>query len=315
MRVVFAGTPEFAVPCLQALIDAPDVEVIGVFTQPDRPAGRGKKILQSPVKKLALTAGLNVFQPLALKSDAEISLLEQLQPDLMVVTAYGLLLPQRVLDIPRLGCVNLHASLLPRWRGAAPIQRAIAAGDNVSGVTLMQIESKLDSGPMLAKSQIDIGEQTNAGDLHDSLSVMAGKLLADNLEAIKNMSLVAEVQDEGLVTYAHKLSKQESSLDWSRSAKSLALQIRAFNPWPGSTFNLNENKIRVLGCRVEENHLVNKASIKGEVISADKFGIAVQTNEDILVIEKLQKPGGKPMAVKDFLNGVEVTVGTVLSEL
>jgi len=231
MRIVFAGTPEFAVADLQVLLDSGH-EVVAVYTQPDRPAGRGRKLKASPVKELAQAAGIPVEQPASLKPVDEQQRLAEYRPDLMVVVAYGLLLPPAVLDIPTRGCVNVHASLLPRWRGAAPIQRSILAGDTETGVTLMQMEAGLDTGPMIASVRCPIGEQDNAQMLHDRLSQLGAQLLAEQLDAILAGNLNPQVQDEALVTYAEKLSKDEAAIDWTRPARRILRQVNAFNPWP-----------------------------------------------------------------------------------
>ena len=316
MRVVFAGTPEFSVPCLQALIGC-GVNLVGVYCQPDRPAGRGKKLQASPVKQLALAHALPVFQPENLRQPNAIAELAGLSPDLMVVTAYGLLLPREVLEIPRLGCVNLHASLLPRWRGAAPIQRAIEAGDVTTGVTLMQMEAQLDAGPILAKSTIHIAEGETAGALHDRLSELAGELLKQNLDYIAEENLAPEAQEQQQVTYAAKLSKAESPLDWGRSAVDLERKIRALYPWPVATMRMEDVLLRVIRASIWPNleknpNLDVKLQVPGTVVSSDPEGIRVVTGQGCLNIEVLQKPGGKPLPVKQFINGMPICVGTVL---
>ena len=308
MRVVFAGTPEFSVPSLEALINTPFVEVVGVYTQPDRPAGRGKKRHESAVKSCAEKQGLTVYQPESVKGPAVIEHLGALNADLMLVTAYGLLLPTAVLEIPRLGCVNVHASLLPRWRGAAPIQRAIEAGDRTTGITLIQMQLALDSGPILAQSQIDISESETGGALHDKLSALSGELLENKLSKICDQSLEPVAQDNALATYANKLSKAESKLDWSQSAKNLQQKVRAFNPWPMTTTKLGEMTIRI----IKASHINSQSKGKiGQVLSADNGGVVVQTGHGQLNMEVLQKPGGKALAVADFLNGMSITKGMV----
>ncbi|WP_423910735.1 methionyl-tRNA formyltransferase [Candidatus Spongiihabitans sp.] len=308
MRVVFAGTPEFSVPSLEALINTPFVEVVGVYTQPDRPAGRGKKRHKSAVKSCAEKQGLTVYQPESVKGPAVIEHLGALNADLMLVTAYGLLLPTAVLEIPRLGCVNVHASLLPRWRGAAPIQRAIEAGDRTTGITLIQMQLALDSGPILAQSQIDISESETGGTLHDKLSALSGELLENKLSKICDQSLEPVVQDNALATYANKLSKAESKLDWGQSAKNLQQKVRAFNPWPMTTTKLGEMTIRI----IKASHINSQIKGKiGQVLSADNGGVVVQTGQGQLNVEVLQKPGGKALAVADFLNGMSITKGMV----
>ncbi|MEE9447042.1 MAG: methionyl-tRNA formyltransferase, partial [Arenicellales bacterium] len=243
-KIVFAGTPDFSVPCLQALIDSP-VEIVGVYSQPDRAAGRGKKVQQSAVKQCALEAGLTVFQPESFKKKVAREQLAELQPDLLVVVAYGLILPQSVLDIPKINCINVHASLLPRWRGAAPIQRAIEAGDTQSGVCLMQMERGLDTGPVLASATVEITRTQTGGGLHDVLSLSGAELLKDKLADILAGTLEPQIQAEQGVSYAHKLNKAEMQIDWALSAVEIVNKIRAFNPWPVMSTSLGKKVIRV----------------------------------------------------------------------
>ncbi len=311
MRVVFAGTPDFAVPSLATLIVMSSVELVAVYTQPDRPAGRGKKQHESSVKCLAKKHGLTVFQPESFKQPAVIEQLMALHADLMVVIAYGLLLPSIVLQIPRLGCVNVHASLLPRWRGAAPIQRAIEAGDRTTGITLMQMQTRLDSGAILAQSAIDIAYQETAGSLHDKLALLGGNLLNRQWHEICHQSLAALDQDEQRVTYAHKLNKAESALDWTQSAVNLERKVRAFNPVPMATAKLGDMTLRIIKAHhVGEQEGQNDGEI-GQVISADRNGVVIQTGNGRLNLDMLQKPGGKALAVGDFLNGLPITKGMV----
>lgn len=309
MRVVFAGTPDFSVPSLQALIESPVAEVVGVYSQPDRPAGRGKKTQQSPVKKLALSAAIDVLQPRNFSSDGVVNQLANLQPDLLVVTAYGLLLPPVVLALPRLGCVNIHASLLPRWRGAAPVQRAIEAGDSETGISLMQMEQGLDTGPVLATAVIPMADQETGASLHDRLSQLGGRVLTENLSALAAAQLVAEPQDDSRATYAKKLSRIESPLDWSLPGRVLERKIRAFNPWPGCTFSDHDNVIKV----IEASYLETGTGVPGEILGAAKQGIVVRAGQGSLNLEKLQKPGGRPVRAGDFLNGYAISPGMILS--
>ncbi|MCK5663276.1 MAG: methionyl-tRNA formyltransferase, partial [Thiotrichaceae bacterium] len=244
MKIIFAGTPDFAVPALQMLLDS-EHEVLAVYTQPDRPAGRGRKLQPGPVKRLALSADIPVFQPVNLKNEADIAQLKGLNADLMVVVAYGLILSQTVLDVPKLGCINIHGSLLPRWRGAAPINRAIMAGDRETGVTIMRVVKQLDAGDMLHKTVCTIGEQETASELHDRMMVMGAEGLRKTLELMQTDQLNPEKQDEALVTYAHKLDKSESELDWAQSASDLARQVRGLNAWPVAQTKLENKVMRV----------------------------------------------------------------------
>jgi methionyl-tRNA formyltransferase len=246
LRIVFAGTPDFAVPSLRAA--AQRGEVVAVYTQPDRPAGRGRELQSSPVKLEALRRGIPVLQPESLKSEISRDALRALQPDLMVVVAYGLLLPQRILEIPRFGCWNVHASLLPRWRGAAPIQRAIEAGDRETGACLMQMEKGLDTGPVLLRQAIAIGETETGGQLHDRLSELGAQVLADGLGLLRaGIRPVPQPQPAEGATYAHKLDKAEAKLDWAQPADVLARKVRAFNPWPMAEAELSGERVRIHG--------------------------------------------------------------------
>ncbi|WP_081136608.1 methionyl-tRNA formyltransferase, partial [Halomonas sp. BC2] len=250
LRVVFAGTPDFAASSLAALLDS-EHEVVAVYTQPDRPAGRGRKLTPSPVKQLAQAQALPVYQPISLKDAEAQAELAALNADVMVVVAYGLLLPQAVLDTPRLGCINVHASLLPRWRGAAPIQRAIEAGDSASGVTIMQMDAGLDTGAMLHEVRTPITPRTTGGDLHDRLAIQGANALIHVLDNLDNGSLQATAQPDEGVTYAAKLSKAEAELDFSQPAEQLARKIRAFNPWPVAWCALGNDRLRLLMASVE----------------------------------------------------------------
>lgn len=298
MRVVFAGTPDFSVPVLQALIEA-DCEVVGVYCQPDRPAGRGRKMQAGAVKQCALDHQLSIYQPQSLKAEGEQQQLEALVPDLIVVVAYGLLLPQRVLDIPPLGCVNLHASLLPRWRGAAPIHRAILAGDSKTGVCLMQMEAGLDTGPVLASVTCDISDQETAGELHDRLSQLSAKLLADNLPALESHSLIPVIQDDESATYAHKLQKKEALVDWTQSAEQIQRQVRGFNPWPVAQTEYQGKMLRLWAVTVIS---AGSDEPPGRVIQESSHGIDVACGTGVLRLLEIQMPGSKRMAVADFLN-------------
>ncbi|WP_353572622.1 methionyl-tRNA formyltransferase [Candidatus Albibeggiatoa sp. nov. BB20] len=295
-RIIFAGTPDFSVPCLQALLDSQH-EVCAVYTQPDRPAGRGRKLQTSPVKKLALEHNIPVYQPKSLrKAEAKAELLA-LEADLMVVVAYGLILPKAVLNAPQFGCVNVHASILPRWRGAAPIQRAIMEGDKTTGVTLMQMDIGLDTGDMLAKVECDILPEDTGQILHDRLSKIGADLLAQQIDNVEQ--LTAESQNDDLANYAHKLEKAEAKLDFSQSAQVLANKVRAFNPWPVTQAEIADMTLRIWDAQAIDE-MVNQAA--GSVIRSEKQGIDVATGDGVLRLLKVQKAGGKPIKVSDFLN-------------
>lgn len=310
LKIIFAGTPNFSVSSLQALIDSRKTKVAAVYTQPDRPAGRGKKHKPSPVKMLAQEYNIPVYQPQSFKHQETIDELAALNPDLIVVTAYGLILPQQVLDIPRLGCVNVHASLLPRWRGAAPIQRAIEAGDVLTGITLMQMEAGLDTGPVLATAKVPIASTDTGGSLHDKLSQAGGDLLLSSLTALSSSSLQPVMQDEQQATYANKLDRIESECRWAAPAEEIAQRIRAFNPWPAVTTTLGDAALKLLMASSDRTHC---PAVPGMIISADKQGIRVATGEGVVVITELQKAGGKPMPVQAFLNGATVVAGSFFS--
>jgi len=298
LNIIFAGTPDFAASALRALLDS-EHQVVAVYTQPDRPAGRGRKLKFGPVKQLAVDRGIPVLQPKTLKDAAEQAVLAGLNADLMVVVAYGLLLPQAVLDTPRLGCINIHASLLPRWRGAAPIQRAILAGDRESGVTIMQMEAGLDTGPMLHILKCPIHAKDTGGELHDRLAELGSRALLEVLPALAAGTIIAEAQDDGRANYAHKLEKQESFIDWSQSAEQIHRQIRAFNPWPVAQ-TLYQGKVM----RIWEACLLPTGSPgqPGAMHAAAKEGIDVASGEGWVRILQLQLPGKRAMAAADFLN-------------
>ncbi|MBE7216549.1 methionyl-tRNA formyltransferase [Shewanella benthica] len=310
LNIVFAGTPDFAARHLQALINS-EHNVIGVYSQPDRPAGRGKKLQASPVKILALEHDIPVYQPKSLRDEAVQQELSDLNADLMVVVAYGLILPQVVLDTPRLGCINVHGSILPRWRGAAPIQRALWAGDKETGITIMQMDLGLDTGDMLLKTQLTIEDDDTSGSLYDKLALQGPDALIQALASLANGELKAEKQDETLANYAKKLSKEEAELDWNKSALQLWREIRAFNPWPISHFSHNDASIKVRQAKVSES--ISDAPA-GTIISADKNGIEIATGEGVLSLQNMQLPGKKPLSVGDILNsrGDWFTPGTRL---
>lgn len=298
LRIIFAGTPDFAARHLDALLSSGH-EVVGVFTQPDRPAGRGNKLTPSPVKILAEQHSIPVFQPKSLRPEENQAMVQALNADVMVVVAYGLILPQPVLSMPRLGCINVHGSLLPLWRGAAPIQRALWAGDSETGVTIMQMDVGLDTGAMLHKISCPILPQDTSATLYDKLAELGPRGLLETLEQLADGSAVAETQNDALATYAEKLSKEEARLNWQLSAEQLERCIRAFNPWPVSYFIVDEQPVKVWKAEV-----IAKAHgpQPGTIIQADKQGIQVATADGILNIQELQPAGKKVMAAQDLLN-------------
>jgi len=299
LRIVFAGTPDFAATHLRALLAA-NIDVVAVYTQPDRPAGRGKKLSPSAVKQVALEHDLPVYQPANFKQQEDIDALAALKPDLMVVVAYGLLLPQAVLDIPRLGCINSHASILPRWRGAAPIQRAIEAGDTETGVTVMQMEAGLDTGPMLKVVKTPIMPSDTGGSLHDRLMQIGSDAVVDVVQQLNGGPLVGQVQDDTLSCYAKKLSKQEALIDWRQPAVNVIQKIRAFNPFPMCYTLLGDDRIRVLQAQVQSQP---HSALPGTILSVNNMGVVVACGEMAIAIEQVQLPGKKPMLIKDVING------------
>lgn len=310
LKIIFAGTPDFAAKHLQALIDSKH-EVIAVFTQPDRPAGRGNKLTASPVKQLALDNNIDIYQPATLKKIENQQLIADLNADIMIVVAYGLILPQSVLNMPRLGCLNVHGSLLPRWRGAAPIQRACWAGDIDTGVTIMQMDAGLDTGDMLLKAKCPITAEDTSASLYDKLALLGPNALLETLTLITTGKAIAEKQDKSQVTYAEKLSKQEAKLDWTLSAQQLERCVRAFNPWPVSYFELNGEPIKVWQANVI-NQQSNQAP--GTILQANKQGIQIATADGIINLTQLQPAGKKPMSAADILNSRQswFTIGRLL---
>lgn len=299
LRLVFAGTPDFAVPCLGAC-RASGAEVIAVYTQPDRPAGRGRKLTPSPVKQAALAAGITVEQPQSLKPADAQQTLASYRPDLLVVVAYGLILPRKVLAIPQLGCWNVHASLLPRWRGAAPVQRAILAGDAESGVDLMQIEAGLDTGPVLLQRRTPISSAETGGSLHDRLSALGAELLAEGLRrTLAGETLSATTQADEGVTYAHKLDKAEAKLDFSRPAIELERQVRAFDPWPVAEGEIAGEPLRIWAAQAIA---LDHHAAPGSLLKAGREGIELACGTGALRITALQRAGGKRISAMDYLN-------------
>ncbi len=302
MRVAFAGTPEFALPALAALIARH--QVVGVLTQPDRPAGRGQKLKLSPVKTAALAAHLPVAQPQSLRNEAGRADLLAWNPDVLVVVAYGLILPAEVLRLPRLGCINIHASLLPRWRGAAPIQRAILAGDTESGVSIMQMDAGLDTGPVLLQSRCPIWREHTGGLLHDELSVLGGEALLVALEGLERGSLAGTPQAQEGVTYAHKINKPERRIDWGNDALGIERQVRAFNPWPIAETLLDGEQLRIFAARADsapyESENASKRDDPGTIVSVQDDFMRVVCGSGTLDITQIQRPGRRPVAVKDF---------------
>ena len=299
MRVVFAGTPEFSVPCLEACRTS-GAEVVAVYTQPDRPAGRGRKLAPSPVKQAAQAAGIAVEQPETLKTAETQATLAAYRPDLMVVVAYGLILPRKVLAIPRLGCWNVHASLLPRWRGAAPIQRAILAGDAETGVGLMQMEAGLDTGPVLLEKRTPITRDDTGGALHDRLAALGAAALAEGLARVLAGEIpTATPQVADGVVYAHKLDKAESVLDFARPAIALERQVHAFDPWPGSDAEIAGERVRVWAAHAIGH---SQTAAAGSVIGASREGIDIACSESALRITVLQRAGGRRISAADYLN-------------
>ena len=300
MKIVFAGTPDFAALSLNALLAAGH-DIALVLTQPDRPSGRGMVLRSSPVKIAAEASGIDVFQPLTLKDPATQERVRAVQADAMIVAAYGLILPQAVLDMPRFGCINIHASLLPRWRRAAPIQRAIEAGDTESGVCIMQMEAGLDTGPVLLSGRVPIAADETAGTLHDKLADMGARLI---VETLAKLPIDAVAQPQIGVTYAAKIEKAEAQIDWRRPAREIERQIRAFNPFPGAAGTLDGAAIKVW-----RSELVAAAAPPGTVVSVERSGIVVACGDGGLCLTELQKAGGKRLPVAQFLAGNPIAPG------
>jgi len=302
LRIIFAGTPDFSVAPLQTLIDS-EHEVIAVYTQPDRPAGRGRKLTASPVKQLAEQHHIPVHQPQSLKSDEAQQMINALGADLMVVVAYGLILPKAVLDAPRLGCLNIHASLLPRWRGAAPIQRAIESGDKQTGVTIMQMDIGLDTGDMLHKVYTDITPDDSAQTLHDRLSTLGCDALTTVIDGLLEGTIQPEKQSEQWVTYAEKMHKEEALINWAEPADKIIRKIQAFNPWPVAFTPFHDKPLRIWQARLtkaEETQNWDTHHAAGSVVAVDKSGMFVMTGQGAICVQLLQPPGKKAMNAYDF---------------
>ena len=310
LRIIFAGTPDFAARHLQALINS-EHQIVGVYSQPDRPAGRGKKLKASEVKALALEHDLPVFQPQSLKTDEALEELNSLNADIMIVVAYGLILPKAILDAPRLGCLNVHGSILPRWRGAAPIQRAIWAGDQQTGVTIMQMDEGLDTGDMLHISHWPIDSAETSASLYTKLAELGPDALINTINRLAKGEITPEPQNDADANYAKKLSKDEANIDWSMDAEQIERNIRAFNPWPVCFTQMSGNTVKIYQANV-----VEQSGAAGTVLTSDKNGIVVACGKHALSISELQPQGKKPMAINDFLNDRSdwVTPGTVLGE-
>lgn len=312
LRIIFAGTPDFAATHLQGILEQAQHQVIAVYSQPDRPAGRGKKLKPSPVKQLALDHSIAVFQPINFKDPADLQQLQDLQADLMVVVAYGLLLPKAVLDTPRLGCINVHASLLPRWRGAAPIQRAVEAGDKESGVIIMQMDEGLDTGDMLLEARCPIAEDETGGSLHDKLAEIGVPALNQALNMIANNTVTPTPQNHSDSCYAAKISKQELAIDWQQPAEIIARKIRAFNPFPGAFASLNNARMKILQASVD-----TAGGSAGTIIYADKKNLQVACGEGSLKLHTIQLAGAKALDIAAVMNSKAslFTTGTCFDSL
>jgi len=305
MRIIFAGTPDFAAHNLKALLTT-EHTICAVYTQPDRPAGRGRKLTASPIKQIALENDIPVEQPINFKQQSDRDILAAYQADLMIVVAYGLLLPQAVLDTPKLGCINIHASLLPRWRGAAPIQRAILAGDDETGICIMQMEAGLDTGPVIARAHCPIHDSDTAQQLHDRLAQLGTKILLKSLPNLTTLQQQAETQHHELSSYAAKLQKSEANIDWQNPAKAISRQIHAFNPWPIAQTQWQQKTFRIWSAQdIDMTHTAQA----GEVLQANKNSIDIACGQGVLRVTEVQLPGKRAMSVSDFLNANTLTIG------
>ena len=307
-RVVFMGTPDFAVPPLRALLAAPGFDVIGVVTQPDRPAGRGNTIQQSPIKQAALATNIPVIQPQKLREPGAVEQLQAWQPELIVVAAFGQILRQQVLDLPRYGCINVHASLLPRWRGAAPIQAAIRAGDTQTGITIMKMDAGLDTGPMLSQRGIPILPTDTGSTLHDKLAELGGPLLIETLEKYLRAEITPQPQDESAQTYAPMLKKEEGAIDWTQPAEAIERQVRAFDPWPGTYTQWNGQTLKILSGTV----VSNRDAAPGLVIRLPDGMVGIGTGRGVYVPDRVQLAGRPVTPMSAFVNGHSTFVGSTL---
>lgn len=304
LNIVFAGTPDFAATILEAILRTQH-NVIACYTQPDRPAGRGRKLAASPVKNLATAHNIDIYQPLNFKQEQDLAQLQALKADILVVVAYGIILPKAVLETPRLGCINVHASLLPRWRGAAPIQRAIAEGDNETGVTIMQMDEGLDTGDMLSKVSTPISDSDTGGTLHDRLATIGAAACVKSLDSYSAGTISSEPQNNELANYAHKLSKQEGQIQWHLGSQQIHNTIRAFNPWPVAHTEMDGSKIRIFEAEpvtLTDKHTIEPETSPGTIVASDKTGLTVTTGTGAICITSMQLSGGKRLSVADILN-------------
>ena len=308
-RIVFMGTPDFAVVSLQALLDGPD-RVVGVFTQQDKPVGRGMNLRPTPVKQAAMVRDIPVFQPQRLRDPEAVAALRGLDPDLVVVVAYGQILSPEVLALPRHGCVNVHASLLPRWRGAAPLHRALLAGDRESGVTTMLMDAGLDTGPMLMAAGLPLGDDMTVGDLHDRLAALGGGLLLETIAGLKDGRVQPRPQPEIGVTHAAKLTRDDERIDWRCAAVEVKRRIHALNPWPGAHARLDGHPLKLFFCRLGDGRGGDVAP--GEVVAVHPDGLEVACGAGSVVVTRVQPAGKRPMAAADWLRGRPLPVGTRL---
>lgn len=309
MKVVFMGTSDFAVPSLERLIDS-QYDIIGVVTQPDRPKGRGKKILSSPIKDLALEHGLEIYQPVRIRDEAAVDMLRNWEADIIVVASYGQILPAEILDLPRLGCINVHASLLPHYRGAAPIQRAIMSGDKLSGVTTMFMNTGLDTGDIILQMPVDIDEDVDHGELENVLALAGADLLIDTIAVLASGSCPRRKQDNNRSSYAPMLTREHEKINWNDAAAAIKNQIRALSPQPAAYTSFNGNRFKIFRCQLGDNETTGVA---GQVIEITKKGFYVQTGQGILEVLEVQKEGKKRIPCNEFLKGFELKPGDILS--